>query len=117
MMRSVMANFATLPVYCDVHHQTMELVIYLWELSPGGQWEKAFFRCTKPGCARHFTPTQGYIDIRDHQIEARTEQIRRCHDRPEHYGSVAIVGFAEGMPLWRCIYHDCGAKAPVRYVA
>jgi len=112
-----MANSATLPVFCDVHHQPMELVIYLWELSPGGQWEKAFFRCAKTGCARHFSPTQGYVDIHNHQINELTDQLHLCHDRPEHYGSVAIVGFADGMPLWKCIYRDCVAKAQPRLAA
>ena len=117
MMLSVMADHATtLPVYCDVHHQPMELVIYLWELSEYGRWEKAFFRCRHAGCARHFTPSQGYVDIRDQQIDGRCDMLRRCEDHPEHYGSVAIVGFTEGAPVWKCIYRDCNTQ-PARFVA
>jgi hypothetical protein len=93
-------------VLCDVHLEPMEFVIYLWAVSSVDKWEKPFFRCNEAGCLRHFTPSQGYVDL-DGQIYGETRKIRFCSNNPKHYGSVAIVGLDQDEPIWKCIHKDC----------
>ena len=102
-------------VFCDVHHEPMEFVVRPMEFSALDEWRMECFRCNVPGCLRHFRETQGYVDI-DSYIHGKTRKMRSCPNTPEHYSSVAIVGFSEGEPIWRCIHNNCAPKSRSPFV-
>jgi hypothetical protein len=102
-------------VFCDVHHVLMEFTVYLFEVPPRDKWEKAFFRCSEPGCLRHFTPTQGHIDV-DETMHGDTRKMRLCTNDRHHFASVAIVGFDGSEPVWKCVFEDCVPEPRSRFV-
>jgi hypothetical protein len=91
-------------VFCDVHHEPMELVGYRWSNGLTDVWDKWFCRCQR-SCGRHFAPAQGYVDIRDDRIDVAHRLTMQCN---KGHGSMAIVAVGDESELtWRCLHPDC----------
>jgi hypothetical protein len=94
-------------ILCDIHGSEMEYYECLWSVSAVDQWPKALFRCTCDGCTRQFAPAHGYIDLLEQRIDSTRRNARGCSTSAGAHGSMAIVDFADGCPIWVCLQPDC----------
>ena len=104
----MIADPTTHDVLCDVHFERMSPRRYRCQ---GLINERTFSVCDSEGCARHFAPSLGYIDMVDGKIDQTELVFRHCEKSSIHGKmSEAVVRVQDGVPVWECLY--CLATEP-----
>lgn len=96
-------------VLCDIHHTPMEMVQYRWRVFPNDDNISTFMHCL--GCARHYSPLQGYINITQQGMDTVSRRKNDCPNvQTEWHGSMAITGMKDGEFVWKCLHRECRGK-------
>lgn len=93
-----------LQVLCDVHRELMTLVGYKASNGHGGEWQEWYYHCNEAECSRHFSLSQGYLDMVDGRIDRSRFLMKQCPERHDRLTFKAIVAISsEGEFTWQCL--------------